>query len=358
MRISTWQVPNRQTDRQTASQSTKHSERKKHKCPSAIVAAMKLVSGDIAKRLEEMVLLTSQNLPQVEVASSYTVLRELGSGSYGHVLMAVHQRQGTPMALKFVHKKATELLDFVNEYCIALTLGAHPCIATALGIAFQTPKHYVFAQELALASDLFSLMVPQVGVPEQRVKRCALQLASALEYMETKGLVHRDVKPENVLLCDPECRRIKLTDFGLSCPQGRAIEALPESLPYTAPELSALGPKARLEAQPSLDTWSLGVLLFCVLTGYFPWLTAVPTDRYYRSFVCWHRSPRFSPHPPHWGRFTPQALEMLRGLLMPNAAQRSPAKEVMNYIKVPWLLPEAQSCVRPSRDLLGTSRRC
>lgn len=69
------------------------------------------------------------------------------------------------MALKFVHKKATELLDFVNEYCIALTLGAHPCIATALGIAFQTPKHYVFAQELALASDLFSLMVPQVTNP-------------------------------------------------------------------------------------------------------------------------------------------------------------------------------------------------
>ncbi|XP_015277868.1 PREDICTED: serine/threonine-protein kinase SBK2-like [Gekko japonicus] len=326
---------------------------------SSTVAAMKLVPGDIAKRLEEMVLLTAQNLPQVEVTSSYTILRELGSGSYGHVLMAVHQRQGTPMALKFVHKKDTELQDFLSEYCIALTLGAHPCIATALGIAFQTPQHYVFAQELALANDFFSLMVPQVGVPEQRVKRCALQLASALDYMETKGLVHRDVKPENVLLCDPECRRIKLTDFGLSCPRGHLIEALPESLPYTAPELCVLGPKARLEAQPSLDTWALGVLLFCVLTGYFPWLTAVPADRHYRTFACWHRSPRFAPRPPHWERLTPPALEMLKGLLMPNPAHRHPAKEVMNYIKAPWLLPETQSRVWPSRDhLLGTSRRC
>ncbi|XP_061444069.1 serine/threonine-protein kinase SBK2-like [Rhineura floridana] len=321
---------------------------------------MKLVPGDIAKRLEEMVLLTAQNLPQMEVATSYTILRELGSGSFGHVLMAVHQQQGTPMALKFVHKKDTELQDFMNEYCIALTLGAHPCIATALGITFQTLHHYVFAQELALSGDLFSLMVPQVGVPEQQVKRCALQLASALEYMETKGLVHRDIKPENVLLCDPSCRRIKLTDFGLSCPQGRAIEALPESLPYTAPELCVLGPNAYLEAQPSLDTWALGVLLFCVLTGYFPWLTAVNADRYYRNFVCWHRSPRFSPRPPHWGRFTPHLLEMLQGLLMPNPAQRSPANEVMNYIKLPWLLPEGQSRPRPrpSRELLGTSRRC
>ncbi|XP_077168969.1 serine/threonine-protein kinase SBK1-like [Paroedura picta] len=323
------------------------------------VSAMKLIPGDITKRLEEMVLLTSQNLPQVEVTSSYTILRELGSGSYGHVLMAVHQRQGTPMALKFVHKKDTELQDFLSEYCIALTLGAHPCIATALGIAFQTPQHYVFAQELALANDFFSLMVPQVGVPERRVKRCALQLASALDYMETKGLVHRDVKPENVLLCDPECRRIKLTDFGLSCPQGHLIEALPESLPYTAPELCVLGPTARLEAQPSLDTWSLGVLLFCVLTGYFPWLTAMPADRHYRTFACWHRSPRFAPRPPHWERFTAPALEMLKGLLTPNPAHRCPAKEVMNHIKAPWLLPETQSRSQPSRDhLLGTQRRC
>ncbi|XP_044306032.1 serine/threonine-protein kinase SBK2-like [Varanus komodoensis] len=353
------QVPNRQTGLNT--QSTTHSFKEETKCSSpccTLAAAMKLLPGDIAKRLEEMVLLTAQNLPQVEIAKSYTILRELGSGSFGHVLMAVHQGQGTPMALKFVHKKNTELQDFLSEYCIALTLGAHPCIATALGIAFQTPHHYVFAQELALARDLFSLMVPQVGVPEQRVKRCALQLSSALEYMETKGLVHRDVKPENVLLCDPECRRIKLTDFGLSCPRGQAIEALPESLPYTAPELCVLGPKAHLEAQPSLDTWALGVLLFCVLTGYFPWLTAVPADRYYRSFVCWHRSPCFAPRPPHWDRFTPHALEMLKGLLMPDPDRRTPAKEVMNFIKLPWMVPGAQSHTRPSKELLGTSRRC
>uniref|UniRef100_A0A8C8SM07 Protein kinase domain-containing protein n=1 Tax=Pelusios castaneus TaxID=367368 RepID=A0A8C8SM07_9SAUR len=303
-----------------------------------------------------MVELTAQNLPWLEVTESYTILRELGSGSYGHVLLAVHQRQGRPMALKFIEKRDTELEGFLSEYCISLSLAAHPCIAGALGIAFQTKHHYVFAQDLAPARDLFSLLQPQVGVgiAELPVKRCALQLASALEFMAAQGLVHRDVKPENVLLLDPECRRIKLTDFGLSCPRGTAIEALPESLPYTAPELCCLDPLARLPAEPSLDAWALGVLLFCLLTGYFPWHTAA--DRHYRDFEHWHRSPRVRPRPPHWGRFTYEARDMLRGLLDPAPTQRSPPTVIMAHIKHPWLEPKELGTAHVGRVLLGSSR--
>ncbi|XP_059585329.1 serine/threonine-protein kinase SBK2 [Alligator mississippiensis] len=370
--------------------------------------------------LEEMVLLTEQNLPQVKVQESYTILQELGSGAYGHVLLAMHQQQGTPMALKFIGKQDTELRGFLSEYCISLSLSAHPCIVGALGIAFQTDHHYVFAQEIALSKDLLSILHPQggygdypfyrglasvwlgvgvlhgcgsgtwglfimdsvgwgvsavpgsslltqVGIPEVQVKRCALQISSALEFMGNKGLVHRDIKPENVLLFDPECRRVKLTDFGLSCPRGTAIEALPENLPYTAPELCCLSSTDHLPAQPSLDAWALGVLLFCTLTGYFPWHTA--TDQHHRKFEKWHRSPRIHPCPPRWERFTPEALEMLRGLLTPDSAQRSPPTTIMSCIKHPWLKPKEQGAVgggrihvpgRPvgSRILLGRSWRC
>lgn len=97
------------------------------------------------------------------------------------------------MALKFVHKKDTELQDFLSEYCIALTLGAHPCIATALGIAFQTPQHYVFAQELALAHDLFSLMVPKVSTYtrlreiQAHAQPWGLQLVSLIPIFSVEG---------------------------------------------------------------------------------------------------------------------------------------------------------------------------
>lgn len=74
---------------------------------------------------------------------------------------------GTPMALKFIGKQDTELRGFLSEYCISLSLSAHPCIVGALGIAFQTDHHYVFAQEIALSKDLLSILHPQVqSTPE------------------------------------------------------------------------------------------------------------------------------------------------------------------------------------------------
>ncbi|MEE6483300.1 hypothetical protein FKM82_013501 [Ascaphus truei] len=285
--------------------------------------------------LEEMLLLTSQNLPLIEVKDNYTIVKELGSGSYGQVLLAVHQSQGNLMALKFMQKSNTDLRVFLIEYCVSISLSAHPCIIGTFGIAFQTESHYVFAQELA-GDNLFSLMKPQVGVPEMSVKRCAIQLSSALEYMHMKGLVHRDIKPENVLIFDHECRQVKLTDFGLSCTKGTSVESMPENLPYTAPEMCILGTLDKLIAQTSLDIWAFGVLLFCILTGYFPWNTAVTSDKNYMEYARWHRSSRIFQLPSQWKMFSTEALEMLKKLITPEPTQRCSSKEVMNYLKTPW----------------------
>ncbi|XP_075045703.1 serine/threonine-protein kinase SBK1-like [Mixophyes fleayi] len=285
--------------------------------------------------LEEMLLLTSQNLPVIKIEENYTIVKELGSGSYGHVLLALNQSKGILMALKFMQKNNTDLQVFLIEYCVSLSLSTHPCIIDTFGIAFQTDKHYVFAQEIAY-DNLFSLMKPQTGVPENPVKRCAIQLSSALEYMHMKGLVHRDIKPENILIFDQECRQIKLTDFGLSCSNGTSVESMPENLPYTAPEMCNLGIADKLVVQESLDTWAFGVLLFCLLTGYFPWASAVSSDKNYVHYTKWHRSNRIFLLPSQWKVFSKEALEMLTKLLTPDATKRCSSAEIMKYLKLPW----------------------
>ncbi|OCT70735.1 serine/threonine-protein kinase SBK1 [Xenopus laevis] len=304
--------------------------------------------------LEEMLLLTAQNLPEVEMKDNYTILKELGNGSYGHVLLAMNQSQGNLMALKFMQKSITDLHVFLGEYCVSLILAAHPCIIGTFGIAFQTDSHYVFAQELAV-DNLFSLMKPQIGVPEMTVKRCAIQLSSALEYMHIKGLVHRDIKPENILIFDQECRQVKLTDFGLTCTKGTSVESLPENLPYTAPEMCKLGALDRLIVQTSLDVWSFGVLLFCILTGYFPWNSAVPTDKNYSAYTKWHRSSRIFKLPMQWNVLTTEALEMLRKMLVLEPTKRCTPNEVMNCLKTPWKINLENKNGNASRGKLDNS---
>lgn len=173
-------------------------------------------------------------------------------------------------------------------------------------------------------------------MPENSVKRCAIQLSSALDYMQKKGLVHRDIKPENILIFDKECRQVKLTDFGLSCRNGTPVESMPENLPYTAPEMCCLGASEKLIAHTNLDTWSFGVLLFSTLTGYFPWTSAVTSDNHYIEYSKWQRSKRIFRVPNQWKIISGEAIEMLTKLIVPDPIKRSSCTDVLKYLKAPW----------------------
>lgn len=148
--------------------------------------------------LDELQLIAAQNLERLEVNKYYEVIRELGKGTYGKVDLVIHKirgedlsccfrcaggrskvkpiqclfvflknvsPKGTKMALKFLKKKTTKLKSFLREYSISLYLSPCPFIINMFGIAFETDEYYVFAQEYALAGDLFDIIPPQVLHP-------------------------------------------------------------------------------------------------------------------------------------------------------------------------------------------------
>ncbi|XP_075461359.1 serine/threonine-protein kinase SBK2-like [Ascaphus truei] len=289
-----------------------------------------------ATMLEDMIQLTAQNLVRMEVSDHYKVIKELGRGKYGQVTLVIHRQRGTPMALKLLPKTSTKQHNFLYEYCVALSLSAHPNIIGMFGIAFESTEHYGFLYEAALQRDLISIIKPREGVPEPAAKQCTKQLVSALEFIHSRGLVYRDVKPENVLLFGRDCQRIKLTDFGLTRPRGTMLKLVSGIIPYTAPELSNTRNGEGVPIDFTLDTWAFGVLLFCLMTGYFPWEKTLPSDPFFEDFIVWQETGSTEDLSRHWKKLTPEAMDMLSKLMALNPSERSPVNKALRYLDYPW----------------------
>ncbi|XP_004479778.3 serine/threonine-protein kinase SBK2 isoform X1 [Dasypus novemcinctus] len=329
------QMLGEQSEEQTEAGAAEHGAEEE---PGALTAEELRQGQEAALALEDMMALSGQTLVRAEVDELYRDVRPLGQGRFGRVLLVTHRQKGTPMALKQLPKASTSLRGFLYEFCVGLSLGAHAAIVAAYGIGIESADSYSFLTEPTLHGDLITYIQPKVGLPQPAAQRCAAQLASALEYIHSRGLVYRDLKPENVLVCDPDCWRVKLTDFGHTRPRGTLLRLTGPPIPYTAPELCAPPPLPEgLPIQPALDAWALGVLLFCLLTGYFPWdQPLVEADPFYEDFLIWQASGQPQDRPQPWYGLTSVADTLLWGLLDPHPRKRCPVGSIRGYLGQPW----------------------
>ncbi|KAM9852086.1 putative serine/threonine-protein kinase SBK3 [Aulostomus maculatus] len=324
-----------------------------------------------AQELDELCYLSAQSMSSLKVSNHFRMLKLLGEGSYGKVMLAVHRKRGTPMALKFFPRQSTTLTSFLREYNLSLSYCTHPSLTRALGIFFSTPSHYVFAQQAGLYGDLYSVIVSEVGVSEECVQRVMSQLSGAVTHLHSMGFVHRDIKPENIFLCDSSCRWVKLGDFGLTRPIGSSVCAVWYDSPFCTPEVEPAKEADREEdiwitVEPCIDSWALGVLIYCLLTGCFPWEESTHDDRGYRRYKEWFdleaeregkimngewkdeedidtyeimkENHRNNPPPPQFKGLSPLVMALIRELLHPEPNRRGSPEEILSYLGGPWLM--------------------
>ncbi|KAM9757508.1 putative serine/threonine-protein kinase SBK3 [Dama dama] len=292
---------------------------------------------DTATALQRLVDLTAARVTPVRsLRARYRLIRRLGSGSYGHVLLARPRQGGRAVALKLLPRASVFRTTFLREFCVGRCVSSHPGLLQTLAGPLETPRHFVFAQEYAPCGDL-SGMLQERGLPELLVKRVVAQLAGALDFLHGRGLVHADVKPDNVLVFDPVCSRVALGDLGLTRPEGSPTPAPPGPLPSAPPELCVLLPPDTLPLRPALDSWGLGVLLFCAATACFPWDVALAPDPDFEVFAGWMTTrPQPPQPPPPWDQFAPPALALFQRLLDLDPETRSPPLVVLDFLGDDW----------------------
>lgn len=213
--------------------------------------------------------------PTHVIAGRYKIEKELGAGGMGRVLLVRHERLGKPFALKLMqadfsqHPEAEQI--FRREAQLASQLD-HPNIVETVDFGHDPNWGWFIAMQY-LEGEALSVHIEREGqLPIAVTCDVAMQLADALRHSHQKGVVHADVKSENVLVLtssDPDRRswQIKLLDFGTAqfhaehASSGRAtrVTGTPE---YLAPERILGG-----APQPSNDLYSLGIIMYEMLTG-------------------------------------------------------------------------------------------
>lgn len=210
----------------------------------------------------------------------YRIIEEIGAGGMGTIYKALHVGYGNELAVKVLDvKKARDrasVMRFLREVRIASQMD-HPNIVRVFDVGLSG-SHYYYAMELLPGRSLYAEVKNRGPIPERRVARIGMQLASALSSMHHHGFMHRDVKPDNVIMIDDD--NVKLIDFGLACSiddSRLTREGTFVGTPgYVAPEMIQ---KYQAPDEKG-DIYSLGATLYLAKSGKSPFpSTKGPTQK-------------------------------------------------------------------------------
>jgi eukaryotic-like serine/threonine-protein kinase len=290
------------------------------------------------------------------VGGRYRVEALIGTGGFGAVYRAEHVRMRKRVALKVLSADAERLPEIVTRFEREAVCGAHvqhPNVASATDFGQLDDGSFYLALEY-VDGERLSDLINRGPLPPERAARIARDIASALAAVHEKGIVHRDVKPENVMMTPSD--RVKLIDFGLAKIkpelinevaktnagiQLTAVGAIVGTVAYLAPE-AALGMDAVDERG---DLYALGLVLFEMLSGKRPFEG--------HDNVSLFRHQRFSPPPRIAERApgveVPAALEAIAlRLLAKNPADR--------FASAPAVVRAFEALVGPADERPAVSR--
>lgn len=208
----------------------------------------------------------------------YQLQKKLGQGGMALVYQAVDLTLDRTIAVKLLKKEFTSSPAFQKRFQEEARAAAnltHPNIVTVHDFGIDH-DHLFIVMEYVPGKDLKQLIPEEEGMPLDLASRLFVQACAGIGYAHRAGLVHCDIKPHNMLITLD--RRLKVTDFGIaralaSINPDERTDAIWGSPAYFSPELASGKPPS-----PASDVYSLGVVLFQMVTGQLPFIAASPQE--------------------------------------------------------------------------------
>uniref|UniRef100_A0A5F9DES2 Ribosomal protein S6 kinase n=1 Tax=Oryctolagus cuniculus TaxID=9986 RepID=A0A5F9DES2_RABIT len=278
--------------------------------------------------------------------------KPLGEGSFSICRKCVHKKSSQAFAVKIISKRMEA--NTQKEITALKLCEGHPNIVK-LHEVFHDQLHTFLVMELLSGGELFERIKKKQHFSETEASYIMRKLVSAVSHMHDVGVVHRDLKPENLLFTDENDNlEIKVIDFGfarLKPPDNQPLKTPCFTLHYAAPEL--LNHNGYDE---SCDLWSLGVILYTMLSG------QVPFQSHDRSLTCTSaveimkkiKKGDFSFEGEAWKNVSQEAKDLIQGLLTVDPNKRLKMSG-LRYNE--WLQDGSQLSSNPlmTPDILGSS---
>jgi serine/threonine-protein kinase len=269
--------------------------------------------------------------PDTLLNNRYRLTSLIGAGGMAAVYRAVDTRLARTVAVKVLHPEYARdepfLQRFQQEAEFAASLGAHPNIVAIYDIGQDDALHYI-VMELVEGQDLKEIIRDRAPLPISEAFSISRQVASALDFAHKRGLIHRDIKPQNIMVTDAGVA--KVTDFGiarsLSASQLTRTGMVIGTAHYFAPEQAQGKPAA-----PTSDLYSLGIVTYEMVTGHLPFDADSPIAVAMQHL---HSEP-----PPPWD-YNP-ALSTRAGAVILRALEKDPERRYRDATEFANALSEA-----------------
>jgi len=292
----------------------------------------------------------------LELTSKYTVSKVLGRGACGEVRLGFRIPDIRRVAIKIISKRIpsptltgfTNSSSVLNEVKILQSVN-HPCLINLEDVIDTTNFLYIVL-EFAEGGELFDKIIDKTKFNEDEAKLHFYQMVSAIQYLHSKNICHRDLKPENVLLCSvDDCKPIvKITDMGLSklINLDTVLKTFCGTPQYMAPEVVSAGGIPGCSYDLKVDCWSLGVILYILLSGTPPFSEERKCGLSLRSQIL---QANYNFYPSLFNNISSSAKDLIRHLLKICPNDRLSAEKILVH---PWL--QDPNIVREATALMNT----
>lgn len=276
----------------------------------------------------------------------YKLLKTIGKGNFAKVKLAKHVPTGKEVAIKIIDKTQLNpgsLQKLFREVRIMKMLD-HPNIVKLFQV-IETEKTLYLVMEYASGGEVFDYLVLHGRMKEKEARAKFRQIVSAVQYCHQKRIIHRDLKAENLLL-DGEMN-IKIADFGFSneFTPGAKLDTFCGSPPYAAPELF----QGKKYDGPEVDVWSLGVILYTLVSGSLPFDGSTLRELRERVLRGKYRIPFY---------MSTDCENLLKKFLVLNPAKRASLESIMRdkWMNTGYDDDELRPYVEPQQDFKDHNR--